>query len=146
MNKANLQEMIKPGAQIAITAGSRGLAHYHEILATVVDEVKKVGGKPFLIAAMGSHGGATPEGQIGVLRSLGINSQTVGAPIRATMEVDFVGRLDNGSPVYVDRNALKADGIIVVGRVKPHTDFKDKMESGLMKMIVIGLGKRRELR
>ena len=141
--KAKLADKIKPGAEIAITAGSRGVAHIPEILATVVDEVKKAGGKPFLVPAMGSHGGATPEGQIHVLASLGITPETVGAPIRATMEVDFIGRLENGNPVYVDRNALKADGIIVVGRVKPHTDFKDKIESGLMKMMVIGLGKQK---
>ena len=143
LRKAGIRDLIKPGAEICITAGSRGIAHYPEILATVVDEVKRCGGKPFLIPAMGSHGGATPEGQVGVLRSLGITPETVGAPIRATMEVEEVGRLHNGSPVYVDRNALRADGIIVVGRVKPHTDFKDRIESGLMKMMVIGLGKQK---
>jgi len=143
LQKASLKDKIKPRAKIAVTAGSRGVAHYAEILATVVDEVKKAGGEPFLIPTMGSHGGATPEGQIEVLRSLGITPETVGAPIRASMEVDFVGRLGNGNPVYVDRNALKADGIVVVGRVKPHTDFKGEIESGLMKMIVIGLGKQK---
>ncbi len=143
LHKAGLKDRIKPGAKIAVTAGSRGVAQYAKILATVVDEVEKAGGEPFLIPAMGSHGGATPEGQIEVLKSLGITSEAVGAPIKATMEVDFVGRLGNGNPVYVDRNALKADGIIVVGRVKPHTDFKGEIESGLMKMIVIGLGKQK---
>jgi len=143
LQRAGLKDKIKPGAKIAVTAGSRGVAHYAEILATVVDEVRKAGGEPFLIPTMGSHGGATPEGQIEVLKSLGITSEAVGAPIRATMEVDFVGRLRNGNPVYVDRNAMKADGIIVVGRVKPHTDFKGEIESGLMKMIVIGLGKQK---
>lgn len=143
LRKAGLSKKIKPGANIAITAGSRGVAHYPEILSTVVDEVRKAGGEPFLIPTMGSHGGATLEGQIGVLKSLGITPESVGAPIRATMEVDEIGRLDNGNPVYVDRNALKADGIVVVGRVKPHTDFKDKIESGVMKMIVIGLGKQK---
>jgi len=143
LKQAGLSKKIKAGARIAITAGSRGVAHYPEILATVVDEVKKGGGEPFLIPTMGSHGGATPEGQIGVLRSLGITPESVGAPICATMEVDEVGRLDDGIPIYVDRNALKAEGIIVIGRVKPHTDFKDKIESGLMKMMVIGLGKQK---
>lgn len=143
LKKAGLASKIKPGAEIAVTAGSRGVAHYPEILAAVVEEVKKAGGKPFLIPAMGSHGGASTEGQVSILRDLGVTSETVGASIRATMEVDFVGELGNGSPVYVDRNALKADGIIVVGRVKPHTDFKGEIESGLMKMIVIGLGKQK---
>ncbi len=140
---AGLAQRVKPGSMIVITAGSRGIAHLPEILATVVEEVKKVGGAPFLIPAMGSHGGATPEGQREVLRSLGVTPEQVGAPIRATMEVDAIGRLENGTPVYVDRYALAADGIIVVGRVKPHTDFKDRIESGLMKMMVIGLGKQR---
>jgi hypothetical protein len=143
LGKAGLSERIKAGAKIAITAGSRGISHYAEILATVVDEVKEAGGEPFLIPTMGSHGGATPEGQIEVLRSLGITTETVGAPIRATMEVDEICRLDNSTPVYVDRSALRADGIIVVARVKPHTDFKGRIESGLMKMIVIGLGKQK---
>jgi hypothetical protein len=143
LKNVGLSAKVQPGAKIAITAGSRGIAHLPEIMATVVEEVKKVGGEPFLITAMGSHGGATPEGQIAVLRSLGVTPERVGAPIRATMEVDAIGRLDNGTPVYVDRNALTADGIIVVGRVKPHTDFKDTIESGLMKMMVIGLGKQR---
>ena len=143
LRKKNLHNKIKPGWKIAITAGSRGIAHYPKILATVVDEVKRAGGKPFLIPAMGSHGGATPEGQLQVLKSLGITSETVGAPIHSSMEVDEIGRLDNNAPVYVDRIALKADAIIVVGRVKSHTDFKGKIESGLMKMITIGLGKQK---
>ena len=143
LRKKNLHNRIKQGWTIAITAGSRGITHYPEILATIVDEVKKAGGKPFLVPAMGSHGGATPEGQIQVLKSLGITSETVSAPIHSSMEVDEVGRLDNNAPVYVDRIALKADGIIVVGRVKPHTDFKGKIESGLMKMMTIGLGKQK---
>ena len=91
---------------------------------------------------MGSHGGATPHGQVEVLRSLGVTEETVCAPIISSMEVDEVGVL-KGTPVYVDRNALRADGVIVVGRVKPHTDFKGAIESGLMKMIAIGLGKQK---
>lgn len=136
-------DRIRPGSKIAITAGSRGIARYAEILAAVVEEVKGAGGEPFLIPAMGSHGGATPEGQVRVLRSLGITPETVGAPIKASMEVEMIGRLIDGTPVYVDRLALGADGIIVVGRVKPHTDFKGRIESGLMKMMAIGLGKQK---
>jgi len=143
LRRVGLSDRIKAGMRIAITAGSRGIAHYPEILTTVVDEVRKAGGDPFLIPAMGSHGGATPEGQIDVLRSLGITPETVEAPVHASMEVDEIGRLENGAPVCVDRIALKSDGIIVVGRVKPHTDFKGKIESGLMKMMAIGLGKQK---
>jgi len=143
LERAGLKERIKPGAKIAITAGSRGIAHIVEILATIVGEVKAAGGEPFIVPAMGSHGGATPEGQIEVLRRLGITPETVGAPIHASMEVEEVGRLSNGVPVYVDRLAMRSDGIIVVNRVKPHTDFKGRIESGLMKMMVIGLGKQK---
>jgi len=143
LRKKGLHDKVKPDMRIAITAGSRGIAQYPEILATVVEEVKKAGGKPFLVPAMGSHGRATPEGQVEVLRSLEITPETVGAPVCSSMEVEEIGRLDNGATVYVDRVALKADGIILVARVKPHTDFKDKIESGLMKMMAIGLGKQK---
>lgn len=143
LRSKGIQDKVRPGSRIAITAGSRGIAHYAEILATVVEEVRRAGGEPFLVPAMGSHGGATPEGQVRVLRSLGITPEAVGAPIEASMEVEMIGRLDDGTPVYVDRIALKADGIIVVGRVKPHTDFKGRIESGLMKMMAIGLGKQK---
>ncbi|MEM2893918.1 MAG: lactate racemase domain-containing protein [Candidatus Bathyarchaeia archaeon] len=143
LREKGVGEKVRPGSKIAITAGSRGIAHYPEILSTVVEEVRRAGGEPFLIPAMGSHGGATPEGQLRVLRSLGITPETVKAPIKASMEVDMIGRLDDGTPVYVDRMALRADGIIVVGRVKPHTDFKGRIESGLMKMMAIGLGKQK---
>jgi hypothetical protein len=143
MRKAGLHEKVKPGMHIAITAGSRGIAHYAEVLATVVEEVKEAGGEPFLVPSMGSHGGATPEGQLNVLKSLGITPECVGAPICASMEVDEIGKLGNGAPVYVDRAALKSDGIIVVNRIKPHTDFKGRIESGLMKMMAIGLGKQK---
>lgn len=143
LRRIGLADKVKPGMRIAITAGSRGIAHYPEILATVVEEVRKAGGNPFLVPAMGSHGGATAEGQLEVLRELGITPDSVGAPILATMEVEEVGRIDGSIPVYVDRYASKADGIIIVGRVKPHTDFKDRIESGLMKMMAIGLGKQK---
>jgi hypothetical protein len=143
LRKKKLDEKVNAGSRIAVTAGSRGIAHYAEILSTVIEEVKKAGGEPFIVPAMGSHGGATPEGQLEVLRSLGITAETVGAPIRSSMEVDEIGRMKNGAPVYIDRIASKADGIIVIGRVKPHTDFKGRIESGLMKMMAIGLGKQK---
>ncbi|MEM3404212.1 MAG: lactate racemase domain-containing protein [Nitrososphaeria archaeon] len=143
LRSAGLDSIIKPGYKVAITAGSRGVTNIAEIIKTIVEEVKKVGGNPFIIPAMGSHGGATSEGQIRVLSDLGITEESVGAKIEASMEVKEIGRLENGSPVYVSKVALGADAVIVVGRVKPHTDFKDEVESGLMKMMVIGLGKQK---
>jgi hypothetical protein len=142
LNSKGLAKRVRKGQRIAITAGSRGIANIPEILRTVVEEVKTAGGEPFLIPAMGSHGGATAQGQVETLRSLGITEESVCAPIVSSMEVDKIGEI-NGTPVYVDRNALRANGIIVVGRVKPHTDFKGEIESGLMKMMAIGLGKQK---
>jgi len=142
LNSKGLAKKIRTGQRIAITAGSRGIANIPAILRTVVEEVNAAGGEPFLIPAMGSHGGATPHGQVETLRSLGITEESVCAPIISSMEVDKIGEI-GGTPVYVDRNAFKADGIIVVGRIKPHTDFKGEIESGLMKMMAIGLGKQK---
>lgn len=142
LNSKGLAKRIKKGQRIAITAGSRGIANIPVILRTVVEEVKAAGGEPFLIPAMGSHGGATAHGQVEALRTLGITEESVCAPIVSSMEVDKIGEI-KGTPVYVDRNALRADGIIVVGRIKPHTDFKGEIESGLMKMMAIGLGKQK---
>ena len=133
---------IKKDQRIAITAGSRGIANISAILRTVAEEVKAVGGEPFIVPAMGSHGEATPQGQVRVLNDLGITVDSVGCPIISSMEVDQIGNIE-GTQIYVDRNALRADGIIVVGRVKPHTDFKGDIESGLMKMMAIGLGKQK---
>ncbi|MEM2082905.1 MAG: DUF2088 domain-containing protein [Nitrososphaerota archaeon] len=143
LKEIDLSSRIKPGSKIAITAGSRGIANIAEIIATIVSEVKRYGGQPFIIPAMGSHGGATPEGQIEVLKSLGITSESVGAPIISSLEVDIIDYLEDDTPIYIDRYAHNADGIIIVNRVKPHTDFKDIIESGLMKMAVIGLGKQK---
>jgi len=142
LNSKGLARKVKKGQRIAITAGSRGIANIPEILRTVVEEVKAASGEPFLIPTMGSHGGATAHGQIETLRALGITEESVCAPIVSSMEVDKIGEI-SGTPVYVDRNALRADGIIVVGRIKPHTDFKGEIESGVMKMIAIGLGKQK---
>jgi len=143
LEKKHLRDRVQPGQRIAVTAGSRGIADIPLILGTVVAELRDVGAEPFLLAAMGSHGGATPEGQIEVLRSLGITEEAVGAPIEAGMEVEPVGALQDGVEIYLSRIALKADGIFVVGRVKPHTDFKGEIESGLLKMMAIGLGNQK---
>jgi hypothetical protein len=137
-----LAEDIGAGQTVAITAGSRGIANIGTILRTIAEELRSYGAEPFIIPAMGSHGGATAEGQLGVLESFGITEASMGVPIRATMEVVEIGETGEGIPVFMDRYANGADHIAVVGRVKAHTDFKAPIESGLMKMMAIGLGKQ----
>ncbi len=137
-------EKIKPGMEIAITVGSRGIANIPLIVKSVADEIKKRGASPFIIPAMGSHGGATAEGQIEVLEGLGVTEESTGCEIRSSMDVVEVGKTSDGIPVYIDKNAYQADGIIVMGRVKPHTDFKNKVESGVLKMASIGMGKHKQ--
>lgn len=139
---SDLRERIAPGARIAITAGSRGIGGFVELLAGIVDAVKECGGIPFLIPAMGSHGGATPEGQREILRLLGVNERTVGAPIEATMETVELGTAENGAIAHLDKFAYEADGIIVLGRVKTHPESAGELASGLLKMATIGLGKQ----
>jgi hypothetical protein len=134
---------IQPGQHVAIAVGSRGIANIALFAKTVVDAVKKAGAHPFLVPCMGSHGGATAEGQTEVLRHLGISEETIGAPIRSSMEVVKLAELPNGLPIYADQYAAKADAIIVINRVKPHTAFRGPIESGIMKMIAIGLGKQK---
>jgi hypothetical protein len=141
MQAINLSEQIKPGMRIAITAGSRGINQIDYIISCLVQELRARGAEPFIIPTMGSHGGATAEGQIEVLAGLGITQQRCGCPIYSTMEVAEIGVTKDGVPVYLDRFAAEADGIILVGRVKPHTDFRGDHESGLVKMAAIGLGK-----
>jgi len=138
-----LKNRVKPGQRIAVTAGSRGIANIPLILKTIIDELRALGAEPFIVPAMGSHGGATPEGQIEVLHSLGITEETVGAPFEASQEVEIIGKLPDGVEVYLSSVALNADGIFVVGRIKPHTDFKGEIESGMLKMLAIGLGNQK---
>ena len=134
---------IRPGMNIAIAAGSRGVAQIATLVRTTVAEVKKLGANPFVVPAMGSHGGATGAGQAEVLAHLGITEEYVGCPIVSSMEVVEISRLPNGMPVYIDKNAYQADGIIVINRIKPHTAFRGPNESGLVKMITIGLGQQK---
>lgn len=136
-----LDKLIKSGDRIAITAGSRGISNINLITRTVIDEVIKLQGKPFIVPAMGSHGGATAKGQIDVLAGYGITENKMGVPIKATMEVINIGEGKNGIPVYIDKNALNADHIVAINRVKPHTRFAGQVESGLIKMLLVGLGK-----
>lgn len=142
LSKPGLMSRVKAGDRVAVTAGSRGIANIPAILRAVVDELKAVDALPFIIPAMGSHGGATADGQLDVLKHYGITEETTGAPIKSSMETVEVGRTGDGVPVYVDRNAYEADHIAVVNRIKRHTDFEGTIESGLVKMMAIGLGKR----
>jgi hypothetical protein len=143
LNTLNLQALVKPGARIAITAGSRGVANIDVILKQLVSTLQDLGAKPFFIPTMGSHGGGTAEGQLKILRSLRITEENLGAPIHSSMEVVQIGRSRFGFPVFVDKFASEADGIIVLNRIKPHTEFEGPIESGLMKMMAIGMGKHR---
>jgi hypothetical protein len=137
-------ETIKPGARIAITAGSRGIANIARIIKAIGAEVRALGAEPFVMPAMGSHGKATAEGQIEMLAELGVTEQTTGMPIISDMAVRQVGIVDEcGMPVFVAETALAADGVIVVNRVKPHTDFNAPIESGLAKICTIGIGKQK---
>jgi len=140
--ESGLRDRIKRGNRIAITAGSRGIGGLVELLSGIADAVKSCGGEPFIVPAMGSHGGATPEGQAEILRRLGVNEQSVGAPIRATMETHELGAAANGAVAHVDRFAAEADGIIVLGRTKTHPESVGELASGLLKMCSVGLGKQ----
>ena len=127
---------------MGITAGSREIAGIDRILRTLIDALKGVGAQPFLFPAMGSHGGANPEGQKEIIGQYGITEKSMGVPIRSGMETVRIGETPEGIPVHVDRWACSSDHIIPVGRIKPHTEFSGRIESGLTKMLVIGLGKR----
>ncbi|HOA16156.1 MAG TPA: lactate racemase domain-containing protein [Bacillota bacterium] len=141
LSGAGLNSSVVKGGRYAITAGSRGIANIAVIIRAIADAVKEAGGTPFVVPAMGSHGGATAEGQRQMIEGFGITEGFVGAPILSSMEVVEVARTESGVTCYMDRNAYEADGVILCGRIKPHTDFKAPVESGLLKMLVIGLGK-----
>jgi len=140
VRRVGLAGRIRPGETVAITAGSRGIANLPLIMRTLVDEVRASGGQPVLVPAMGSHGGGTADGQRELLESYGLGEAALGAPIRSSMETVLLGETDDGIPVHFDRIASQADRIIVVNRIKPHTSFAGEIESGLMKMMMIGLG------
>lgn len=136
-------ERIAPGMSIAVTAGSRGIRNIRTILGTVIEILKRAGAEPFIVPAMGSHGGATAEGQKNMLAGLGITEESMGCPVRSSMQVTEIGKTDSGRTVFLDRNAAEADGIVIVNRIKAHTSFTGKYESGLMKMMAVGLGKQK---
>lgn len=131
------------GKRIAITAGSRGIPHIAMITRTICDRLKEWGAEPFIIPAMGSHGGGTVEGQLEVINGYGITEEAMGVPILASMDTVLIGEMPDGTPIYCDKYAAEADGIVLLNKVKPHTDFKGEHESGLLKMIAIGLAKHK---
>ncbi len=133
---------VKPGARIAVAVGSRGISNLAAVVAEVVRGLKSAGAQPFIVPAMGSHGGATPEGQRGVLEGYGVTEASMGVPIRASLEVEQVGATADGVAANWGVEALRSDGVVVINRVKPHTDFGGPFGSGILKMIAIGLGKQ----
>ncbi len=139
--RPEVRSRITPGQTVAVGCGSRGIANVAEIARCVIHELQALGARPFVFPAMGSHGAATAEGQKKVLESYGISETTTGVPIKASMDTAVVGRLADGTAVHVDKHAAEADGIVVINRIKPHTGFRGATESGLTKMLSIGIGK-----
>jgi hypothetical protein len=138
-----LEAVELPSGSVAIGVGSRGVSGVGEIVAALVEVLKEAGAEPFVVPAMGSHGASTAEGQAEVLAHLGVGEESVGCPVRATMEAVGIGETPSGVAVFMDRNAYEADSVVVVNRVKPHTAFRGTVESGPTKMLAIGLGKQR---
>ena len=141
LHQAGFAGRLKPGARVAIGVGSRGIANVATIVRSVVDYWKDAGMRPFLFPAMGSHGAATAEGQADVLAHYGIREAAMGCPVISSIDVVPLGQTPEGIETFMDRNAFESDGVMLVGRVKWHTDFSGKIESGLYKMMAIGLGK-----
>ena len=144
--RRSLQEMplcerVKPGMRVAIGVGSRGISCIGEVVSGVLDEVRACGGEPYLVPAMGSHGGGTAAGQRSVLEGYGLSEDATGAPVRSDMSVLETGRTRRGMPVWFNTVAAAADAIIIVNRIKPHTGFRNRWESGLLKILAVGLGK-----
>ena len=143
LDRPEIGGKIQPGQKIAITCGSRGINHNALMARTIVDFVKSKGAEPYIVAAMGSHGGATAEGQTQILKDYGITEEAMGCPVKSSMETVQIGISGvRKQPVFIDKNASEADGIILFNRIKPHTSFRGPYESGLMKMMAIGLGKQ----
>ena len=141
LTRPEITARVNSGMRIAIGAGSRGIANIGITVRATVQALRELGAEPFVFPAMGSHGGARPEGQQAVLAGYGITEEDVGAPIRATMDTILIGEMKDGTPVHMDRYAHEADGVVLINRIKPHTSFRGPIESGVVKMIVIGMGK-----
>lgn len=146
LEEAGVEKLLRPGMRVALTAGSRGIANMPLLLRTLAGWLKARQAQPFIVPAMGSHGGATAEGQQALIESYGITQEAIGCPIVSSMETVCLGTNCAGRPVFLDKHAFAADGIIVVNRIKAHTDFNGPVESGLCKMLAIGLGKNRGAR
>lgn len=142
-SRLNGGKNIKPHQRVAVAVGSRGINNLKTIVATVVECIRNMALKPFILPAMGSHGGATAEGQVKLLNEFGITESSVGAPIISTMDVISVGRLDSGAEVFISKDALEADHLVVINRVKQHTLLRGEVESGLCKMLAVGCGKHK---
>ncbi len=141
LRRIKLAKLVRPGDEIAIAASARGIRDQAVVIRALVEELKGAGARPFIFPAMGSHGGAEAEGQAALLREYNITEEFTGAPVRSSIDADLIGTTDRGIPVYADRNACAAQGIVLVNRIKAHIDFEGAQESGLYKMTVAGLGK-----
>jgi hypothetical protein len=141
LEQEKIRTLVNPGQSVAVAVGSRGIDNLSRIVKETINFLKEHGAAPFIVPAMGSHGGATAEGQLEILRGYGVTEETMGVPIKSSMDVTLIGHTPKGIPVYMDKNALAADTVVVINRVKPHTAAKGLIESGLCKMLAIGLGK-----
>lgn len=142
LSRDEIALQVKPGMKIAVTCGSRGISCGDVMAKAIVDFLKGRGAVPFITAAMGSHGGATAEGQLQILTDYGITEAAMGCPVKSSMVVVEIGKTEAGAPVMMDKNAAEADGVLLFNRIKPHTSYRGVYESGLMKMMAIGLGKQ----
>jgi hypothetical protein len=140
--QSSLARRLRPGARVAVAVGSRGIVHVAAIVRATLDALRELGAAPFVVAAMGSHGGGTPAGQRQLLADYGVSEQALGVPVKTDMTTVQLGTNSWGEPVYWDQNAFEADAVVTVSRVKDHTDFRGRYESGIVKMLAIGLGKR----
>ncbi|MDH3451296.1 MAG: lactate racemase domain-containing protein [Gammaproteobacteria bacterium] len=139
--QAEVAARIKPGMRVAIGAGSRGVANIGAVVKATVAALRELGAEPFVFPAMGSHGGASVEGQTAVLAGYDITESLIGAPVRASMDTVVLGELADGTPIHMDKQAHAADGVVLINRIKPHTTFRGPIESGIIKMMAIGMGK-----
>lgn len=143
LDQYKIRSTVKPGMTIAVTGGSRGIRHIDEITKVIVDFLIEMGTRPFLVAAMGSHGGADIEGQQSILNGYNLTEDYLGCPVNIGTEYTHIGETEDGRPVYIDQYAAKADAIVLINRIKPHTAFRGPYESGLVKMMAIGLAKQK---
>ena len=141
LERPEIKAKVKPGAKIAVGVGSRGVANIDVAVRALISGLKEQGADPFIFPAMGSHAGGTADAQAGLLAGYGVTEDSMGAPIRATMDTVVVTELDDGTEIHMDRFAHEADGVVLINRVKPHTSFRGSVESGVIKMMIIGMGK-----